>query len=476
MKRSLIIKFIICYILVGFSLFTIMNTYGISRIQHSLIEDKENVLYSEASLIASEYMNNYFMKNSSLVDLRTQLRTIDTFLNTRIWFVRTDGTILLDTRDNFISGKEINVNDVSNHLLDNVFTENVTIPNLILEPMLTLVYPISYNYSFKGYIVMHTSIDAIKSDSIYYTDIINICFLIFLLLLIVVFIYIYFLMVHPLHIIANATKEYADGNYNYPLSIHSHDEFLTLANSIQYMAGELNSLDDYQKKFVANISHDFRSPLTSIKGYAEAISDGTIPYDMQGKYLDIILFETDRLNKLTANLLELNSFKNKGILLDITTFDINSVIKHTSQAFEGVCAKKNIGLDLVFSDKNLFIEADFGKIQQVLYNLIDNAIKFSHTDSKIIISSEDQGEKVFVSVKDFGVGIPRDSMKRVWDRFYKIDTSRGKDKRGTGLGLSITKEIINAHGENINLISTEGVGSEFIFTLAKAKGTASSPR
>lgn len=474
MKRSLVLKFIICYILVGFSLFLIMNTYGISRIQRSLIEDKKNVLYEEASLIASEYMNNYFMENSSLVDLRTQLSTIDTFLNTRIWFVRTDGSILLDTQDPFVSGRNIYLNKICEGLLDNVFTENVTISGIITEPMLTVVYPISYHYSFKGYIVMHTPIAEIKSDSIYYTDIINICFLIFLLLLIALFVYIYFLTIRPLHIIGQAAKQYSDGHYDYPLQINSHDEYLDLANSLRYMAGELNSLDDYQKKFVANISHDFRSPLTSIKGYAEAIQDGTIPYEVQGKYLDIILFETDRLNKLTANLLELNSFKNKGVLLEITSFDVNQMIKHTAQAFEGGCTKKNIQLDLLFSEKVTMVEADFGKIQQVLYNLIDNAIKFSHNDSRIIISSEVQGEKVFLSIKDFGMGIPKDSLKKVWDRFYKIDTSRGRDKKGTGLGLSITKEIINAHGENINLISTEGVGSEFIFTLAKAKST--SPR
>lgn len=474
MKRSLLLKLIICYILVSSSLFTIMNTYGISRIQHSLLEEKKNVLYEEASLIASEYMNTYFMKNLTLLDLRTQLRTIDTFLNTRIWFVQTDSTILLDTREPFISMKEIHLNDLNEDLLDHVFSENVTVSNLISEPMLSLVYPVSYNYSFKGYIVMHTSMDAIKSDSIYYTDIINICFLIFLLLLFVVFIYIYFLTVRPLHIIARAAKEYSDGNYEYPLTIQSHDEYSDLANSISYMAGELNNLDDYQKKFVANISHDFRSPLTSIKGYAEAILDGTIPYEVQGKYLDIILFETERLNKLTANLLELNRFKNRGVVLTKTTFDVNSIIKHTAQAFEGGCTKKNIHLDLVFSEKETFVIADFGKIQQVLYNLIDNAIKFSHSDSNICISSESQSEKVFISVKDFGIGISKESLKKVWDRFYKIDTSRGKDKKGTGLGLSITKEIINAHGENINLISTEGVGSEFIFTLEKAKNP--SPR
>ena len=106
-----------------------------------------------------------------------------------------------------------------------------------------------------------------------------------------------------------------------------------------------------------------------------------------------------------------------------------------------------------------------GKIQQVLYNLIDNAIKFSHDNSVIYIQASSKYEKIFISVKDTGIGIPRDSIKKIWDRFYKTDLSRGKDKRGTGLGLSIVKEIIQAHGENIDVISTEGVGTEFIFSL-----------
>ena len=113
--------------------------------------------------------------------------------------------------------------------------------------------------------------------------------------------------------------------------------------------------------------------------------------------------------------------------------------------------------------------ADEEKIKQVLYNLIDNAIKFSNPNSNIKVETTEKNDKVFVSVKDSGIGIPKDSLKLIWDRFYKTDISRGKDKKGTGLGLSITKEIINAHHENINVISTEGVGTEFIFTLPKSK-------
>ena len=158
----------------------------------------------------------------------------------------------------------------------------------------------------------------------------------------------------------------------------------------------------------------------------------------------------------------------KGRLLDYTNFDINHVIKTTAASFEGTCREKRISIELLLTGQNLYANADMGKIQQVLYNLIDNAIKFSPSESVIKIETSLKHETIFVSVKDSGCGIPKSSLNKIWDRFYKIDSSRGKDRKGTGLGLSIVKEIIRSHNQNINVISTEGVGTEFIFTLAKA--------
>ena len=188
---------------------------------------------------------------------------------------------------------------------------------------------------------------------------------------------------------------------------------------------------------------------------------------MQEKYLTRVISETDRLNKLTQGLLTLNSLDSKGYL-SRSNFDINRVIKDTAASFEGTCDSKNIVLDLTFAENITMVYADLCKIQQVLYNLIDNAIKFSHPDSTIFIQTTLRFEKVYVSVKDTGIGIPKDSIKKIWERFYKTDLSRGKDKKGTGLGLSIVKEIIQNHGETIDVISTSGVGSEFIFSLPRA--------
>ncbi len=148
-------------------------------------------------------------------------------------------------------------------------------------------------------------------------------------------------------------------------------------------------------------------------------------------------------------------------------FDINRVIKDTAASFEVVCRQKNLTFELTFADNIQMVYGETGKIQQVLYNLIDNAIKFSHNGATIYIQAYPKHEKIFISVKDTGIGIPKDSIKKIWERFYKTDLSRGKDKKGTGLGLSIVKEIIQAHGENIDVISTEGVGTEFIFSLPR---------
>ena len=179
------------------------------------------------------------------------------------------------------------------------------------------------------------------------------------------------------------------------------------------------------------------------------------------------MFETERLTDLTRDLLTLNEFDTKELLLDKKEFDIQEVIKGTAESFEGVCTPKHISIELILMSGTVLVYADKRKIQQVLYNLIDNAIKFSENESSVIIEVSVKNDKVFISVKDHGIGIPRKELNKIWERFYKSDLSRGKDKKGTGLGLSIVKEVIQAHDEHINVISTEGVGTEFIFSLSR---------
>lgn len=475
MRTSIRINYTAAYLILMLSMFFIINKHGHSIMLDTLIQEKETDLYEEANLIAQEYVPNISSLNSalksSIPQLRKQLESLETLSSTRFWLIDNSGIILIDSSST--DNKEgSNVNYYDNTFLNNQTYTGNSLKKLLSFKMLSIIYPLTSNQKTNGYIVLLSSLDELEKKATHYIDNIIICFFLFFILLFLAFAYLDYQTRKPLNIMKKALKEYSDGHFDYKMDELSGREYKDLSAAIQYLATKAENMNDYQKKFVANVSHDFRSPLTSIRGYTEAILDGTIPPEMQEKYLNIILFETERLTKLTGNLLELNQFESNGIILDPSTFDINQAIKMTTAAFEQRCKEKHISIELIFSKKSILVDADINKIEQVIQNLVDNAIKFSHHDSTIEIYTVERSGKVFVSVKDHGIGIPKENISKVWNRFYKSDLSRGKDQTGTGLGLSITREILKAHGENINVISTEGVGTEFIFTLCAHRSTA----
>ena len=471
MKTSIHVKFILIYLTAAIISF-IFVAEGTSRmIMNHITEKKADTLYKEAVLLSTEYASDYYESKTadSLETVHSHFNTIGTYLDAEIWMLDIDGHIILQSGKKLKSLENFHtITDFDPTCFGNSYYITGDFFDEFSEEMLSVISPVNYNYKVRGYLVVHTKISTLAAEKEEFLNIVYLTLAVLLGLSIVVLMIIVSLIYHPMKKITKAASEYAAGNLTYQINLNTEDEFGRLANSMNFMAKELNEMEEYERKFVANISHDFRSPLTSIKGYVEAMMDGTIPIEFQEKYFNIVLFETDRLKKLTEELLTLNSFGSKRGMLDITTFDINAVIKNTAAAFEGRCRERKISIDLLFESWQEPVRADMGKIQQVLYNLMDNAIKFSNDNSSIEVETTVRHEKVFVSVKDYGAGIPKESQKKIWERFYKSDTSRGKDKKGTGLGLAIVKEIIQSHEEHINVISTEGVGTEFSFSLPKA--------
>lgn len=465
MTHSLYYKFILGYLVFGLLGFVAITTVSSKMTYNHLVEEKAEVLYDEANLIASNYSTVYQGKSIDVASAYPQLEAVAAFTQTEIWVVERKGTVVVDSNHSDKVGTTIQGFDPTS-----VGNKSYCIGNYydcFTGDVLSVSAPITGNYNTYGYVIIHLPLSQITAAQ---NGILNILYIsagiIFALSLIILLVFTQTVYI-PLKKITAAANQYAEGNLKYKTELHTHDEMGYLAATLNYMSDGLDQMEEYQHTFIANVSHDFRSPLTSIKGYLEAILDGTIPPEMYEKYLTRVITETERLNKLTQGMLTLNSLDSKGYL-SRTNFDINRIIKDTAASFEGTCEAKNIMLDLTFSDSLQMVYADMGKIQQVLYNLIDNAIKFSHHNSTIYIRTSIKNEKVFVSVKDTGVGIPKDNQKKIWERFYKSDLSRGKDKKGTGLGLAIVKEIINNHGENIDCISTEGVGTEFIFSLPRS--------
>lgn len=469
MRSTLYLKFILIYIIFGFlSLFTVSALS--SALTTSYLEsDISGNLYQEASLLASDYLPGYFSDAITSSDVYTQLSGMKAYLDSNIWFVDREGEMIASART-----EDSTYTPSTIHNFDPA--EGGSSPYQVgdyhgyfEQDMITVIAPVTQGFSTKGYLLIHKPYSSVEEAR--YTIMRNtyVVVLVIYLLSFIIFLGIHLLIYRPLKKITDAATQYASGDLDVVIPVNTQDEMGYLSASLNYMSSQLKDMEDYQKKFVANVSHDFRSPLTSIKGYIEAMADGTIPPELQDKYLKIILFETERLTDLTRDLLTLNEFDTKDLLLDKSVFDIHEMIKNTAAAFEGTCTSKKISVELLFASRYLTVYADRRKIQQVLYNLIDNAIKFSNADSSITVETTERGEKVYISVKDYGIGIPKNSINKIWERFYKTDLSRGKDKKGTGLGLSIVKEIIQAHNENINVISTEGVGTEFIFSLPRDK-------
>ncbi len=475
MKNRLYRKLILMFLAFGIIGFILISTVT-SHLVFSLMTGRAaETLYREANIISKNYAQAYYQNRESLEDLQAHLEILDSYMGCQIWIIGRDGSILVNSRtrvEDMTHPEVLPEFDAAD--FGNRHYQVGSFYGYFASDQLSVYAPITRNYQIIGYVVLHEPIAGINDVSNRFLNISYITWGILTGIAFLLFLIIALSIIRPIRRIAKVAGEYAGGDFTQKkVTIRQNNEIGYLSASLNYMADEMNTLEEDQRKFISNVSHDFRSPLTSIKGYIEAMIDGTIPPEMQEKYLRTILFETERLTKLTSGILELNKYGSHGrTILDVTTFDLHAIIKHTLQTFEGICIEKRISFEVILTGTELMVSADMAKIQQVLYNLIDNAIKFSHHDSVITVETTLKNEKVFVSVKDHGVGIPKESLGKIWERFYKSDSSRGKDKKGTGLGLYIVKEIISAHNENINVISTEDVGTEFIFTLPLAKEEA----
>lgn len=469
MKKYLYFKFVLAIILLGLAGFSAISLAGGTLVQNHIESVYSENLYREASKIAQNTSIRSYLTAEDHQDVYDTLSTLSSYQDVSIWLISTKGEILLNTSAPFLEDHFPVIEGFNPGQNNGSYYHTGYFFNQFTEEQISVMVPTTLNMRVQGYVAVHLPMDVLFEQRDSLLNILYLLFSLFLLIMLAI-IPVFSLMVYrPLRKIIQGADVFASGDLNYNIPLEKEDELGYLALTLNYMSDELEMTGNYQRKFIANVSHDFRSPLTSIKGYTEAILDGTIPPELQEKYLKIVVHETDRLYKLTQSLLTLNNLDEKGRQLDYSNFDINAVIKSTAETFEGTCRNKHISIELLLTGQTLLVHADMGQIQQVLYNLIDNAIKFSPEDSVIKVESTLKHETVFISVKDMGCGIPKSSLSKIWDRFYKIDSSRGKDRKGTGLGLAIVKEIINSHKQNINVISTEGVGTEFIFTLSKSK-------
>jgi len=270
----------------------------------------------------------------------------------------------------------------------------------------------------------------------------------------------------PINEMAAAAAKFAHGDFSARVTGENReDEIGTLAVSFNQMAQSLEQSERRRSDFVANVAHELKTPMTTISGFADGILDGTIPPEKERQYLTTISSETKRLNRLVRSMLELSRIQSAGPeTLRARSFDAVDILTKTLVIFEQKITARGLDVDAMIPEDPMLVYGDADAINQVIYNLLENAVKFSKPGGTLGVSLFKQGEKAYISVRNEGETIPEEELKFLFDRFHKTDRSRSVDRDGYGLGLYIVKTIINNHGEDISVTSRDGV-TEFVFSL-----------
>ena len=270
----------------------------------------------------------------------------------------------------------------------------------------------------------------------------------------------------PLLEMASAARRFAHGDFSARVADEGReDEIGELTESFNMMAESLEKSEQLRSEFIANLSHELKTPMTTISGFADGILDGTIPKEDQDKYLATISSETKRLSRLVRQMLQMSRIQSVDTpALLSRSFNLSEVIMRTLLTFEGKITQNGLDVDAQLPEESIIVRGDEDSITQVVYNLLDNAIKFSEQGTAIGICLWKQGGKAYVSIKNHGETISPQELPFIFDRFHKTDKSRSLDRDGVGLGLSIVKTILNNHNEDVAVTSRDGV-TEFIFTV-----------
>lgn len=274
-------------------------------------------------------------------------------------------------------------------------------------------------------------------------------------------------MVQPLRKMAAAARAFGEGDFSVRVPVCSEDEIGQLSVAFNHMADSLASSEGARRNFIANVSHELKTPMTTIAGFVDGILDGTIPPEKERHYLMIVSQEVKRLSRLVRTMLSLSRIDSGELRLNPARFDLTNTVLLVLLSFEQKIEAKKIDIQGIGDAESLFVNGDPDMIHQVVYNLVDNAVKFTNEGGYIRITVTEKPDRAVVSVENSGAGIAPEDLPLVFDRFYKADKSRSREKNGLGLGLYIVRTIIHLHGGEITAESEFGRFCRFTFWLPK---------
>lgn len=454
---------VLSFFILGVSVMMLGRGFALRKTQENIALAAQEVSYSAGAFLGSDELSSW--------NLRIIISTVARSTGNQIFLTDAGGYIVSTSESSESIGKRL-ADDVIQELQTNGSIQEMTTLGNYYNGRQFYVVALPVTGSFgnvAGYVFVGSDCTDILSSWGTVMKIFVLSTAGIMMLALVLTFYASKRQAEPLNEMAAAAKRFARGDFSARvLNDGRQDEIGALTESFNSMAESLEKSDQLRSDFIANVSHELKTPMTTIAGFADGILDGTIPREEQDRYLETISSETKRLNRLVRQMLDMSRMQSaEPAELLSKCFNLSEIIMRTLLTFETKITERGLDVDAQIPEESIIVRGDGDAYTQVIYNLLDNAVKFASPGSTLGISLWKQDGKAYVSVKNIGEEISPDELPFVFDRFRKTDRSRSRDRDGVGLGLSIVKTILSNHGENVFVTSQNGV-TEFIFT-AKLK-------
>ncbi len=471
---------LVSYIVLASAITVFLSTRLSSEKEMLLTENvKQNAMYCERLFEGCTTQEEF---NNSLIIVCNNLGVTSNAIDADVFFCNTEGRVILCKEDflyNYSPGSDGCMlhkgyeipNDIMSSVTKGYFFSSSKVQGLFNERTFLAGAPVRVGNTVIGAVFAATPLESSLKE---YAGRIMSLFLssaIFAAALSFLVVYAFTAkLTRPLRQMSNATKAYAQGDFSKRVVVRGSDEFAELCSNFNRMASALSVLESSRRSFVANVSHELKTPMTTIGGFIDGMLDGTIPPEKHSEYLQIVSNETKRLSRLVTAMLNLSKIEAGELEPKHTDFDISPLIIDCLLSFEQEIEKKNIEITGLDTIGQVRILADRDMLYQVIYNLVDNAVKFTNENGKITISAgENTRGQLFVSIENTGDGVSSEEIGKIFERFYKVDKSRSYDVKSAGLGLYLCKTIVELHGGQIYAESVEGQFTRFTMIFDKNK-------
>lgn len=427
--------------------------------------EKEEIFIENARYVSNLVANNSYVENNNIVwingdAVKIFMDTLSNSMNMDIFVTDTNGNIIISSifnRTNFQSGI------VPNELIEKISKQRCakisTLNGIYKSEQYILGEAVYSTHSGKktliGAVFTATNPEFLNS---FRQGMIKVLIAALIAAAIISFFAIRRLsysMTKPLNQMAEAASYMAKGDFTKRVQVKGEDEIAKLGIAFNNMAESLNASDSVRRNFIANLSHELKTPMTTIAGFIDGILEGVIQPENHTKYLKIVSSEIRRLSRLVKKMLDLSKLDNDNVKINLSKTDLLTEILNVLLSFEAQITQKNIQIRGLSGSKHIFIHADKDLLHQAIYNLVENAVKFTQNGGYIDITLTENGKFCSLDIENSGKGIPQKEIKFVFDRFYKTDKSRSEDKTGIGLGLYIVRKIILLHNGSIEVTSGE---------------------